>query len=138
MRARLSGVVNSWKTEFAMVSMSIRERLISARPRRENVEEIVDEAAHFPGVFTDDRADAPALVVKARSIVLGQDAGESVDGTERRPQIVGDRIGESLEFLVGLFELLGALRHALLQLGIQAAGLVFRPLAVGDVVDGAD
>ena len=36
MRARLSGVVSSWKTEFAMVPMSIRERLISARPRREN------------------------------------------------------------------------------------------------------
>ena len=36
MRARLSGVVSSWKTESAMVSMSIRDRLISARPRREN------------------------------------------------------------------------------------------------------
>jgi len=41
---------------------------------------------------------------------------KTINGSQRRAQVMRDRIGESFQLLVGGFELCGALDHALLQL----------------------
>ena len=48
-------------------------------------------------------------------------------------QVVGHRIAEGLQFRVGRLQLGGALLHPLLQLLVQAADVVLRLHALGDV-----
>jgi len=51
-------------------------------------------------------------------------------------QVVGDGKTESLQFLVGRFELGGAQRHALLEFGVEGADFLFGPFVPGDILVG--
>ncbi len=59
--------------------------------------------------------------------VLDQRGREAVDGTERRAQVVRDRVRERLELAIGRLELRGAFLHAALEVRVQAEDLLFRP-----------
>ena len=64
-------------------------------------QEIVDQLAGLAGRLSDDAQTATDFVVQVRAMVFFDDAHIGVDGAQRRPQIVRDRIRETLQFLVG-------------------------------------
>ena len=69
---------------------------------------------------------------RGREVIL-QYLRKRVDVPQRRPEVVGDGVGERLQFLVGRGQLRRALLHTLLELGVQLPDLIFRALAFGDV-----
>ncbi len=62
------------------------------------------------------------------AVVFQQDVREAVDGAQRRAQVVRNRIGKRLQFLVGRFQLRRALGDALFQFLIELADFFFRLL----------
>ena len=68
-----------------------------------------------------------------------QQMGQSVDGDVGLAQIMGQRVGEGLEFLVGLAQFGGALFHPGFKLGVELQDLLLGELALGNVTqDHAD
>ena len=67
-------------------------------------QQIVDESAHALGRFQDQRHVPPALVVEPPGGALLEQLGIAGHVPEGRPQVVGDRIGERLQLLVGGLE----------------------------------
>ena len=56
-------------------------------------------------VVFDSLQISAGIFGEAVRILLEQDAGEAVDGAQRRPQVVGDGVGEGLQFPVCRFKL---------------------------------
>jgi hypothetical protein len=73
------------------------------------------------------------LVVHTVAVVFQQCLAEAVDRPERGAQVVRDGLGEGFQFLVGGFQLAGALGDALLQFCVQLEDLIFGPLALANV-----
>ena len=63
------------------------------------------------------------VVVELVAVVLEQRLAEAVDAAQRRAQVVGDRIAERLELLVGGLQLGRALDDPLLELGVEPPDL---------------
>src|ERR1035438_3768786 len=61
-----------------------------------------------------------------RRIFFHQYARKAVDGSQRRAEIVRNRIGEGFQFVVGGFQLSGAFLNAFLQLRVDRAHFLLR------------
>src|SRR5438093_12056288 len=70
-------------------------QLLAAEARES--EEVVDQLAHSPGVLVDDAQEALRLGLELGAVILEENTGEAVYGSERRPQVVGDGVGERLQ-----------------------------------------
>ncbi len=68
-------------------------------------EEVVDQLRHHLGVAGDAPEHALALGVQLGGVVLHDHLRISADGSQRRAQVVGDGIGKSAQFVVGIAEL---------------------------------
>jgi len=71
----------------------------------------------------------PALVVQPLAIVFQKRQGPAVDTAQGRPQVVGNRITERLQFPVGRHQLGGAFPDAPFQGAVEGADFCFRLLA---------
>ena len=61
-----------------------------------------------------------AFGVKLVGIIIEQGLAEAVNRPQRRPQVVGGRIREGFQLLIGCFELRGALAQLLNQASLAA------------------
>ena len=66
------------------------------------LQQIVDQFARLHGGLLDDAQTALGFGIQMRSMVLFDDADIGVDGAQRRPQVVRDRIGKTLQLIVGV------------------------------------
>ena len=78
-------------------------------------QEIVDEPSHPLRLAADHADQASSLDVELGGIVLLDDAGKTIDGPQRCPQIVRDRVGKGIEFLHRGLQL----RSPVLQAGVE-------------------
>jgi hypothetical protein len=69
----------------------------------------------------DPRQVALAFGIELRLVVIGGCVREAIDAAQRRSQIVRDRVAESLELAIRLFELARAFTNATLEIGIRSA-----------------
>ncbi len=91
-------------------------------------EQVIDKASHLSSRLRDFFQAAKSLRVQPRAVVLNEGAGISGNVTQRRPQIVSYRIGETLQLNVCLRQL----RRAPLQPLIRLAKIRFRQIAFAD------
>ena len=68
-------------------------------------QEIFDELAHHPGVVPDDVELVEGVLVEFVGVLPEDHPAVPVDGPERGAKVVGDRVAEALQLLVGRFEL---------------------------------
>src|SRR6185436_7715661 len=78
---------------------------LASQPRER--QKVVDQLAHFLAVVANDLQQSAALVVEPVPIVFLEDSGEAVYGSQRRTQVVGHRVAEALQLLIGGLELVG-------------------------------
>src|SRR4029078_1233390 len=77
-----------------------------SREAREG-QQVFDEATELHAALPDDRDYAPAFAVQPVPVVLLEDACKAADGTQRRPQIVRNRVSQAFELAVELLQLGG-------------------------------
>ncbi len=87
-----------------------------ARQAREG-EQIVHQPAHADAVAADDAQEPRRLRLERVGEILDQRPGKTVDGAQRRAQIVRHRIGEGIELGLGGAHLLHRLVEPCLGLG---------------------
>ena len=124
---------SSAKTVLARAARSTAAKVICWRFRREKASRssIKWPILRVLAVMTSSRRRASSSSLGG--VFLVQDAREAVDGPQRRPQVVGDRVAERLQLLVGCLQLGGALQYPLFEFFVQTADLVFGELDLGDV-----
>ena len=100
---------------------------------------------HLAGVVADHAEQPQAFRIQLRRIVFAQDGAETVDGAQRRTQVMRDGIAEALQVRVGGLQLTGTLGQLLgpaLHVGLQTEpiGTAFglQLLARRDVLDQED
>ena len=87
------------------------------------LEKSIDELSHALGAGTNALDVIAACDADRIGIVLRKGEGEAVDGAKRSAQIVGDGVGEGLQFAIGRFELRGTLTHAIFKRCVQGQDL---------------
>jgi hypothetical protein len=95
---------------LAQLSCHVARQVVEVDgPRRQRdpggarvVEQVVDQLAHAVAAMLDALEHVAGLLAQALVLVLVEQAGEAVDGAQRRAQVVGDRVGEALQLAVGL------------------------------------
>src|SRR5918997_106833 len=113
----------------AQVHAAARER--AARHPRE-VEQVVYEGGHAPAGGPHPAEVAAGLLVEPPGVVLQEYLGEALDAPQGSPKVVGDRVGEGLELLVGRLQLpVGLLEVAVGVLQLPVGGLELRADALG-------
>ena len=75
-------------------------------------EEVVDELVHLPSGILDALHKVPAFRTELVAEILEERGAEALDAAQGRAQVVGNRIVERLELLVGCLQLGGALGDA--------------------------
>ena len=93
------------------------------------LQQVVNQQSHALRFGTDPIEVLVRPFVELAGIVFGKCEAPAVDAAQRRAQVVRDRIGKRFQFLVGGFELSGALTNPLFQLGVELADLLFRLLS---------
>jgi len=73
------------------------------------VQEGSDELAHLLAGGLDLLSAGPGRVAEGRTVLFQQDGAVVVHGSQGGAQVVGDRVGEGLQVLVGLLQLVGVL-----------------------------
>ena len=96
-------------------------------------QEVVNELAHVPGVGPDDIQQPLAFGIQAVGIIFQENPGETVNGPQRRPEVMGDGIGKTFQFLVGRLQLGRATLDPLFQFFIELADFFFGPFPIGNV-----
>ena len=71
-------------------------------------------------------------------MIFQENPGETVNGPEGRPQVMGDGIGKTFQFLVGRLQLGRAPLHPLFQLFIELVDFFLGLFPVRDVMEGKD
>src|SRR5580658_128954 len=125
-RVRVEGLRDDLAYQRIDVDLMRGHRLATQPGKRQ---EVVDENAHAAAVLAYHGQIAPSLGVEPLVVVLLEHQCETVDGAQRCPQVVRDRVAETLELLVGGFEL----RGLALQLLVQFPNRMLGALAFGDV-----
>jgi len=92
-------------------------------------EHIVNELPHMLGFGAHPFQVRPPLVIQPWAIVFQECQGPAVNSAQRRPQVVGNRITERLQFPVGRLQLGGAFPDAPFQFAVEGADFGLRLLA---------
>src|SRR4051794_12627036 len=79
----------------------------------------------MPCAVADQAQVALALGCERRRMLLKQDPGEAIDRSDRRAQVVGNRVAERLQLLVRGLQLRRTVYDTLLKLGVERADLSF-------------
>ena len=96
--------------------------LLSRREHlNQQLQQILDQPAHVAGGIADRREIFPALFVELLAGMLLQQARVRIDVPQRCAQIMRNRIGKCLEFLIDHFELGRAFQHPLLEFSVEPA-----------------
>ncbi len=96
-------------------------------------EQIGDQLSHIPGAVADDIQQPAAFAVQTTRVVFLENPRESVDGPERRLEIVRDGIRERLQFTVRDFEFRSAVRDEFFEIVAMLSQLLFGLLSFGNV-----
>ena len=84
-------------------------------------EQILYQLPHLYRITPYHSGHPAAFSVQPGAVILLEYARKTLYRPQRGPQVVGNRIGESLQFLVGLLQLRGARRHARFQRAVELA-----------------
>jgi hypothetical protein len=96
-------------------------------------QEIVDQLCHVPGRMTHLLKVSLSVGVECAGVFFFEDdLGESIDGGKRSTQVVGNRITERLQLLVGDFDGILILR---LQKSLEASDFTSLATLVDDYLD---
>lgn len=90
-------------------------------------QQIIDQFSHALGAFADDLKLTPAVLGQARTEILHDRLRKAIDRAQWRPQVVRHRVGKRFQFAIRRQQFRCALLDPLLQRGIQAANVLFRP-----------
>jgi len=95
--------------------------------------QVVDKEPHSLRGTPDRCEEALAFRRQLGAKVLDHHLGKAVDRPQGGPQVVGNRIGESLELPVRGLELRRSLGHALFELEVDLEVQLLGALSLGDV-----
>ena len=97
-------------------------------------QDVVDQARHAAGVVPHYVQHALAFVIQFACIVLQQHARKSVDGAQRRAQVMRNGVGKSFQFLVGVLQFGGSRADPVFQVILERNERELRDFLLGDVV----
>ena len=100
------------------------------------VQQIGDQVAHLLHAPANAPQKLAGFLVQFGPVLLFQQLAVAIDAAQRGLEVVRNRIGERLQFLVDAGELLGPLGHALLQLLVDVPQTLLRVHGLGDVQQG--
>ncbi len=92
----------------------------------------------MPRAVVNSRYVRAGLARQRRRVIFKKYLGESVYRPDGGPQIVGHRVGESLEILIGGGKLRGALRDSVLECLSEALNFLLGGFALGDILRNHD
>ena len=92
-------------------------------------QKVVDELAHVPGIGPDDTQQPLPFGIQAVGMIFQEDPGETVNGPEGGPEVMGDGVGKTFQFLVDRLQLGRAPLDPLFQLFIELADFFPRPFS---------
>ena len=128
--------MNCWETFLVTTDRLMMDFLICRWPRPREGKYIVDEVIHALGIGADDIEQSDGFLIKIGRVSGHQQPGKTLDGSQRGLEVMGHRIGEGFQFLVGGFQLGRTFSHPLLQFLIKPANLLFRLSTFGFPVHG--
>src|SRR5262245_4975682 len=110
---------------------------ILTRDARE-LQQIVDQIPHALRARAHAGEMLLRLRIEPRRVFFEQQRAETIDSAKRRTQVVRHRVAERLQLLVHRFQLGGAPRNALLELGVEPPQFRLGALLLRDVDGRAD
>jgi hypothetical protein len=87
------------------------------------VQQVIEHGAHPAAGRLDPPGVLASGVVEQVAVLLDQGFGEPAYPPQRGAQVVGDRVGEGRQVLVGPLQVYGALLHPLFQARVQGLDL---------------
>jgi hypothetical protein len=103
----------------------------------DSLRRIVDQFGHSSGGVLDALEISLAGFAKLRGAFVGEDGGIAAKLGERAAQVVGNAVGEGLEFLVPSLQLGSALLDAVLEMFVELGDLGLGTNALQGIEDGA-
>ena len=98
-------------------------------------QQFIHQTAHLLGSFLNPLQITRAFGIESRTELFQQNSGEAGDMTQRSAQIMGHAVGERLQFLVGFFQLGGALGDPVLEFRIQGVDFALGVSLLGDIAE---
>jgi hypothetical protein len=89
------------------------------------MQQVIDEIGHPRARRLDAPGVLAAVFLQTVAVLLYQECAESAQPAQRGAQVVGDRVGESLQLLVRPFQVSRALLDADFEFGVECPDFVF-------------